>query len=450
MALRLRVLGTRAERLGERSSRVFGVHGGRIGRGADNDWVLPDPERYLSGRHARVEYRGGTWYLVDTSSNGTFVNGATAPLGRDRSVALADGDKVRMGAYELLVSISADNDFPPDASVIAAFDAQAVKESDFAIATHGDLGAELDLGRLLADPNAPPNDEPEPPEPPAEPEVVLLPPPSPPPRAALQVSDAYGQSVLVPPPRAKVPSAGAAAAPAPAAPSATPPVMPTFAPRAVASTARAESSPNVPPVPANALHAFYRAAGLDPAAASGEDAATQLALAGQLLREMALGLMTALQQRAEQKQQYRVEDTGITKLENNPFKLSSSVDEVLARLFTHRSARFMPPVEAVRSGFADLKKHEKATLSAMQDALAEYLDRFAPGKLEEQFDAGLRRVGTQGEDKGRYWELYQEFYRVLTQANEAGVPHAFAEEFAKAYETVTGAERMREELRKKG
>jgi type VI secretion system protein len=449
MALRLRVLGTRAERLGERSSRVFGVHGGRIGRSADNDWVLPDPSRYLSGHHALVEYRGGTWYLVDTSSNGTFVNGAAAPLGRDRSVALADGDKVRMGEYELLVSISADNDFPPDASVIAAFDAQALKESDFAIATHGDLGAELDLGRLLADPNEPPDETPEPTTPPAEPEIVLLPPPSPPPPAALQVSDAYGQSVVVPPPRAKLPPAGGAA-PGAIAPSATPAVMPTIAPRAVAATARAEPAPNVPPVPANALQAFYRAAGLDPAAASSEDAATQLALAGQLLREMALGLMTALQQRAEQKQRYRVEDTGITKLEHNPFKLSASVDEALARLFTNRSARFMPPVEAVRSGFADLKKHEKATLNAMQDALAEYLARFAPGKLEEQFDAGLRRVGGQGEDKGRYWEMYQEFYRVLTQANEAGVPHAFAEEFAKAYATVTGAERMREELRKKG
>jgi type VI secretion system FHA domain protein len=158
MALRLRVLGTRAERLGERSSRVFGVHGGRIGRGADNDWVLPDPERYLSGHHARVEYRSGSWYLIDTSSNGTFLNGAAAPIGRERVAALADGDKVRMGEYEFLVGISADNDFPPDASAIAAFDALALKQADFAIATHGDLGAELDLARLLADPAAPPDD----------------------------------------------------------------------------------------------------------------------------------------------------------------------------------------------------------------------------------------------------------------------------------------------------
>lgn len=446
MALRLRVLGTRAERLGERSSRVFGVHGGRIGRAADNDWVLPDPERYMSGHHAFVEYRGGQWYLVDTSSNGTYLNGASVPIGRQQVVALSDGDKVRMGDYELLVSVNPDNDFPPDVSAIAAFDEHSLRGSDFAIATHGDLGAELDLQRLLADPNEPP-DDPEPAPPPCPPSA----PPPVPARSPLHVSDAYGQSVPVPAPRVKVatPTSPTASA-ATSTPSYSPAATPTIAPRAVVAPTRAEPATAVPAVPANALQAFYRAAGLDPATLSPEDAATQLALAGQLLREMALGLMTTLQQRAEQKHRYRVDDTGITPVDHNPFKQSASVDEVLARLFATRSTRFMAPVEAVRAGFADLRKHEKATLAAMQDGLAEYLLRFAPEKLEEQFESGLKRAGVSGGEKGRYWQLYAEFYRVLTQANEAGVPHAFAEEFAKAYETVAGAERMREELRRRG
>jgi type VI secretion system protein len=428
MALRLRVLGTRAERLGERSSRVFGVHGGRIGRAADNDWVLPDPERYMSGHHALVDYRGGSWYLVDTSSNGTFLNGSTAAIGRERAVSLSDGDRVRMGEYEFLVSISPDNDFPPDVSAIAAFDAEALR-TDFAVATHGDLGAELDLGRLLADPNEPPDD----------PEPVVLAPPLPL-RPALQVSDAYGQMVSVPPPRAK------ATAEAPVVPPVMP-AAPTIAPKPVAPAAtRSDTGPG-PRMPENALLAFYRAAGLDPSTMSADDAAAQLALAGQLLREMALGLMTTLQQRAEQRSRYRVDDSAVMPVGNNPFKVSASVDEVLARLFSMKATRFMPPVEAVRGGFADVRKHEKALIGAMQDALAEYLHRFAPEKLEEQFELGLRK---EEREKARYWEMYAEFYRVLTQANEAGVPHAFAEEFAKAYETVVGAERMREELRRRG
>ena len=76
MALRLRVVSEHSSRMGEKSTKVFGVHGGTIGRSTDNDWILPDPERYLSGKHIRIDFRAGTYVLVDTSSNGTYVNGA--------------------------------------------------------------------------------------------------------------------------------------------------------------------------------------------------------------------------------------------------------------------------------------------------------------------------------------------------------------------------------------
>ena len=47
MALKLRVISDHYKALGKRSSRLFGVTGGRIGRAADNDWILPDPDRYV-------------------------------------------------------------------------------------------------------------------------------------------------------------------------------------------------------------------------------------------------------------------------------------------------------------------------------------------------------------------------------------------------------------------
>ena len=148
MALRLRVVSEHATRLGEQATKVFGVHGGTIGRATDNEWILPDPERYLSGKHARVDFRAGTYVLVDTSSNGTYVNGAQVPLGKYHDYALKDGDYVRLGEYELLVSIDKSNDFPPEESAIVAYDGQspssAVRKS-----TANDLGADLDLSQLL-------------------------------------------------------------------------------------------------------------------------------------------------------------------------------------------------------------------------------------------------------------------------------------------------------------
>src|SRR6202166_4357185 len=148
MALRFRVVSEHAIRLGEQSTKVFGVHGGTIGRATDNEWILPDPERYLSGKHARVDFRAGTYVLVDTSSNGTYVNGAQVPLGKYHDYLLKDGDYIRLGEYELLVSIDKSNDFPPEESAIVAYDGQspssAVKKS-----TANDLGEDLDLSELF-------------------------------------------------------------------------------------------------------------------------------------------------------------------------------------------------------------------------------------------------------------------------------------------------------------
>src|ERR1700730_17032592 len=148
MTLRLSVVSEHGIRLGAQSTKVFGVHGGSIGRGTDNEWILPDPERYLSGKHARIDFRAGTYVLVDTSSNGTYVNGAQVPLGKFHDYVLKEGDYIRLGEYELLVSIDKSNDFPPEESAIVAYDGQspssAVKKS-----TANDLGEDLDLSQLL-------------------------------------------------------------------------------------------------------------------------------------------------------------------------------------------------------------------------------------------------------------------------------------------------------------
>jgi uncharacterized membrane protein YhaH (DUF805 family) len=54
----------------------------RMGRGRDNDLVVSDT--FASTTHARIECRGDRFYLVDQSSNGTYVG---APGMRDELVA---------------------------------------------------------------------------------------------------------------------------------------------------------------------------------------------------------------------------------------------------------------------------------------------------------------------------------------------------------------------------
>jgi type VI secretion system protein len=85
----------------------FSLIGGAlsIGRAESNNVVLPDPTREVSSSHAVVQERGGDYVIVDTSTNGTFLNGERDPLG-DFPTPLNDGDTLRIGPYELRVSIA--------------------------------------------------------------------------------------------------------------------------------------------------------------------------------------------------------------------------------------------------------------------------------------------------------------------------------------------------------
>jgi len=83
------------------------INGGefRIGRGLDNDWVMPDPDRMLSKKHCVLAFRNGGWAIADTSTNGTFINREQDALGPGQIRDLADGDRIRFGAYEIEVRI---------------------------------------------------------------------------------------------------------------------------------------------------------------------------------------------------------------------------------------------------------------------------------------------------------------------------------------------------------
>ncbi|NDR59038.1 type VI secretion system-associated FHA domain protein TagH [Pseudoruegeria sp. M32A2M] len=76
-----------------------------IGRGKNNDLVLPDPDRLISSNHCAIEDQNGNVVVVDLSTNGTFLNYGKIPLGKVPT-PLNDGDILTIGNYELAVAIS--------------------------------------------------------------------------------------------------------------------------------------------------------------------------------------------------------------------------------------------------------------------------------------------------------------------------------------------------------
>src|SRR5271154_5989914 len=338
MTLRLSVVSEHGIRLGQNSTKVFGVHGGTIGRATDNAWILPDPDRYLSGKHVRIDFRSGSYVLVDTSSNGTYVNGSQVPLGKYHDYVLKDGDYLRLGEYELLVSIDKSNDFPPDESAIVAYDGQsassAVKKS-----TANDLGADLDLSQLLE-----PSDQ-----------LAV--------ESGVRPRGAYGQAVAPAREAANVQQEGG-----------TPWHMMTR-PFKVEGKAEAAAAAGLRPPSTPALYegdydlglaAFCRGAGVDPRTITPEARGVALQLAGQLLREAVLGLMDLNQGRNEFRNRFRISAPPNDGPES-PLNLSQGVDEALVRLLTTLSTR-AGSVEAIRHNFRELKAANTASLAATRAA----------------------------------------------------------------------------------
>ena len=423
MTLRLRVVSDQRRSLGDRSSIVFTVDGGTIGRSADNDWVLPDPLRYVSAHHARVQFRNGRYFLQDVSTNGVFVNDEPEALARRGSEGypLRNGDVVRIGDYQIVAALDADTEQPPAETTGAA----AVPTSIHALHTLGraaqtDIGAMLNLDDLLV-PESPTGES-------------LLP------------VNAYGQAVMQAPVRAM------AAAPRPV-PN-TDPDEDSLARRVerLAKAARREiqNRPNGAngAHPANGangangaqlfdvstgLQVFCRGAGIDADRLPADAQTRLLHLAGQLFREALVGFKDLDRSRSDSRNRFRIELPPQDADDPRPSLSRSAIEDLLLGLLLSHESRRLDAVQWLRESVTEAKTHELATQQATRAAFVEFLDRLDPAELEARFERAARRGKARSADKEQYWELFTTFYRNLIEMPADHLPHTFVEAYAAAY-----------------
>jgi type VI secretion system FHA domain protein len=447
----------------------IGPAGGTVGRAPDNDLVLPDPERWVSSHHARIDFRDGNFLLTDTSKNGTFLNRAEEPVGRDQQVQLHDGDELGIGAYEVRVALA-----PARAEPAKPFDPFARAEPD-SEPPGGPLAGEEapDILELVGgEPEAPgasllgvPGEEAPggaddwlKPEPAEEAQAVRIedggsaeplaqPDHTPDERAFFTPPGAVPEDydILADEWRREQPEA----AEAPAEPGAPP-----------AETESAVSAPREPagepppppePVPAAAgtpttaapaavaesdlLDAFLAGLGTGELPRDPAEQARLMQGAGLLLRSMTEGLMQCMMARSRFKSELRVEMTTIRSTRNNPFKFSGSPEDALDHLLFRPGRGFMPPREAATEAFGDVQRHEMAIVAGLRGALRALLARMEPKRLEEGFrhhsvvDNLLPMAR-----KAKYWELFTETYEQIAADAADDFLHLFGEAFKGAYE----------------
>lgn len=413
MALTLEVTSrAQRDRLGDHVVRQFGREGGTIGRAEDNDWRLPDTERYISSHHATIDFQAGSYYLIDTSMNGVYVNGSDVPVGRAKPQRLFDGDVLRMGEY--IISVTIDEGFgllaeeEDHRSSIAREDlVQLDEDSDeFSLVDAEEITGARELNsRLFGDTVTDTHVQRQ--------------------KAADKKKAERKSAKVTPMPRPEGKK--------PARPGQTPPAAPR------------ESTP----LPKDAVEAFLRGLGMNAEDLGNADSRRILHNAGLALREFVLGAMELLQNRASVKNSFRLEQTTIQPGSNNPLKFSASADDAVRTLLTGSRNEYGPAVDSVREAVRDLKHHEIAVICAMREALDDFADRFDPEDLEQKFEGTLKRNSLfGGNSKAKYWDLYSDLYEVLTRHAEGKLPGQFGEDFARAY--AEHLERLERDAQRRG
>ncbi|MGB9333302.1 MAG: type VI secretion system-associated FHA domain protein TagH [Steroidobacteraceae bacterium] len=424
--LRLKIVSDQRRSLAERSTAVFSVEGGTIGRSADNDWVLPDPARYVSAHHARVQFREGHFYLQDVSTNGVYVNDATEPLAKRGSSGyrLANGDMLRIGEYHIVAAVDVR---PPEDEPLAAVPTSIQVLRPLKRRVEHDIGAPINLEDLLLT---------------AEDSDPVLP------------VNAYGQTVNsgkvralartldpLPPLRPAAPEP----APAPSAPIA--PLGESVSSESI-SQRMARLAEAVAREPKNGssavaledlrsgLDAFCRGAGIASESLPADAHGRLLHLAGRLFRESFVGFKELERTRAETRNRYRIESPAPDEDDPRPSLANLTVEDLLVTLLVNHEGRRLDSVQWLRETVGEARLHEQATAQATRAAFVEFLDRLDPAELEARFERAARRGKARTADKAQYWELFTTFYRNLIEMPADHLPHTFVEAFAAMYREV--------------
>lgn len=465
---------------GPLSVSIQGKRGVDIGRDQYLDWTLPDPSRFISGKHCEVRWHDGGYWLHDVSTNGTFLDGADSRLREPHR--LRNGDRFAIGHYIIVAAIDdegsgggrdAQPSNPPPSyedlwnpvgeaappidpkQLKAPRDLQPVRPDflDWAVDvpnTHAPSpppSGSPRTGRGSAPWDAPsdvppvsPTDDmswargtPKPPPP--APEVVPVPSPRRPvwvstepegPWAAPSASSEAAPNVLAA-------AQAFAAAPPRDDRDAAPPRR--EAPRQTTSGGPAPIGAAETAAMKDFVRLFAQGAGLPENTFAARDPAELAEQLGQLMRLVTENMKQLLEARQIAKRLARSSNqTTVQALNNNPLKFAPSAEEALRIMFGPQTRSYLDARRALAQGFDDLKGHQVRTFSAMQQALRLMLGEFDPDVIENTTGGDRGLAAMVGSRKARLWDIYVARWQTRTQSHADGMLNAFMDYFAECYD----------------
>jgi len=378
MPLTLEIVSEHRDIVGDDAIREFREGGGTIGRSLHNDWILPDPDKYISGKHAAIDWRGGIFYLTDLSSNGVYINRENEPVGRGNTRRLFDGDTLHFGDFKITATIDGELD---TLEVPSDPDERLHHDNMSRLAT---TVSPIEEPELLAEDEITGDDD------------------------FRQALFGTGKRRAPKPKQTKDPN--------------DPSIIDVGVPQET---------------PEGVFCAFLEGLGIDRSdLLSDIDLKETMRQAGEVLREYVKASEALLNSRANLKSALNLNQTTVLPGNNNPLKLSENTDDSIKQILVGKDGgEYLGPKDAVKEIGMDLLLHQDAFIEAMSVAFQDYAERFDPEELIQSFDDAMGKkpkLKLLGEQK--YWQLYTELYPILVETGGGRFPHMLSDSFIRAYE----------------
>ena len=449
---------------------AFTVTGKRsvdIGRDQHLDWTLPDPTRFISGKHCEVHYKNGTYWLHDVSTNGTFLNGSDQRMRSPHE--LKNGDRLVIGQYIVGVSLdsgasaASDGSFGVSNGIVSqraaypelwANDADAPPPID---RQHMKMAREaprpinpdfLDWAAGVPEVDASSSRrQPAASHPQQKPDMdwatgplsrpAAIPEPAPPvvaPRRPVWKDDEVSTSD-VSPFATRSSDIVDRAAPRSKGPIEQPVGPIPQAPIVVAKPSPGQSRDD------DFIGRVARAAMLPEDFFAGKDTNQLADQLGEIIRISVVSLMQLLQARNAAKRFTRSSNqTTIQATENNPLKFSPTAEDAMRILFGPKTHSYLDARRAFAQGFDDLKSHQLKTYMAMQHAVTMLVADLDPTAITKDIEADDSIIDKVRSRKSRLWDAFLIRWKASFGRDSGGVVEAFMLHFADFYDQDQGTD----------
>jgi len=428
------VTNTQVLEAGLSATKTFYAEGGSIGASPGDDWNLRDRKGKVRLSHCKISVIDGEFCITDTS-DATYVNGASMPIGWGKHAQLNENDTVAIGPYEIRVHFAEEEEVfsgktrslkqvfsdSENSSLLAhgaapvAFDA-AVNDDSGAVddplaaldELEGMLGSDLD--DLSLDTSK------------GEDESDFL-------TAkdqqwqgssmTVQADSDYETSSAISLQQASTGDHG----------------MGEDTLESLELTAAEQRY--APDAGSSHFVAGPMIRGLGVSIGKSENLADMQMLAEELgcsLQAAVKGLLSLHQQVEDSR--YGIMNKNLQPIEDNPLRLGLPYDETIKTMYDgKRSLVHLAAPAAIEESLSTVKNHNEAVQTATAEALTQVLRAFSPDVLMKRFKSYRRTELHESESQEAWaWEMYNSYYAELISERQKGFEKLFWEIFDQAYD----------------